>query len=155
MSRTVGGILVVLGVFAGSVAFWAPAVDPEFGMGKVPAWEWTDDRLVRHVVPGLAVVVGGLLLFAQSLLARVVGSLVALVGAVWIVIAPIVLGTLAQDGTFAPTADVTRKLAHHFGIGSLIIAVAAFALGWVVALRKQTSPGRTDAPRRHRQTVST
>lgn len=155
MSKTVGGILVVLGVFAGSVAFWAPAVDPNFGMGKVPAWEWTDDRFVRHVVPALAVVVGGVLLFAQSLLARVAGSLIAVVGAVWIVIAPIVLGTLAQDGTFAPTADIARKLAHHFGTGSLIIAVAAFALGWVLAVRKRPSPGRTDAPTRDRETVST
>lgn len=155
MSKFLGGILVVLGIFAGTVAFWAPAVDPQFGMGKVPAWEWTGERFIRHVVPAVAVVVGGLLLFARSLLARVAGSLVALVGAVWIVIAPVVLGTLAQDGTFAPAADVTRKLAHHFGIGSLIIAVAGFALGWVVALRKRPSPGRSDAPTRDRETVRT
>lgn len=136
MARVGSGIaIIVLGVFAGTVAFWAPAVDPQFGMADVPAWEWTSERAVRHVIPAVAIVLGGALLLLRNRAAQVFGIVVAALGAIWITIVPIALGTLKSESVWEPGVVVARKLAHHFGIGPLILAVAAFALGALIASR--------------------
>lgn len=139
MTRIGAGIaIIVLGVFAGSVVFWAPTVDPQFGMADVPAWEWTAERAVRHVVPAVAIVVGGVLLLLRSRASQLAGIVLAVLGAIWVTIAPIALGTLKSETVWEPGIVVARKLAHHFGIGPLIIGVAMFALGWLMASRPAT-----------------
>lgn len=156
MTRVGTGIaIIVLGVFAGTVAFWAPAVDPQFGMADVPAWQWTTERAVRHVLPALVVVVGGALLLLPNRAAQLSGIALAVLGAVWITIAPVVLGTLATESFWEPGIVVARKLAHHFGIGPLILALATFALGWSLASRPAGRAGAEHDQARERSLEAT
>jgi hypothetical protein len=145
MVRIGAGIaIIILGLFAGTVAFWAPAVDPQFGMADVPAWQWTAERAVRHVLPAAAIVVGGALLVLPRRASQITGITLAALGAIWVTIAPIALGTLKSESTWEPGMVVGRKLAHHFGIGPVILGVAMFALGWLVASRPTATAGRRE-----------
>ncbi len=94
-------------------------------MGPEPAWVLTTSRLVRHVIPGVAVILGGLMLFSRA--TRGLGVALAVVGGAWMTVAPVVLGRVSGE----PPAliDVLRPLAYHYGTGLLITALAAFALG--------------------------
>lgn len=155
MVRTGAGIaIIILGLFAGTVAFWAPAVDPQFGMADVPAWQWTTERAVRHVLPAAAIVLGGALLFLPSRASQLTGITLAALGAVWVTIAPIALGTLKSESTWEPGIVVARKLAHHFGIGPVILGVAMFALGWLLASRPASRAGRPQERADERQLES-
>jgi hypothetical protein len=132
MARTVGVLLIVLGVIGLALPFVGPTFG--FGMGPDPAWVLTEARLVRHVVPGLAIIVGGLLLLPRSRPSHVLGGILAVVGGVWITVAPVVLGRVVADSPPA-LIDVLRPLAYHFGTGLVITALAAFVLGVVAGRR--------------------
>lgn len=151
MARIGAGIaIIIFGLFAGSVAFWAPAVDPQFGMADVPAWQWTTERAVRHVIPAAAIVVGGALLLLRSRASQLSGIALAVLGSIWVTIAPIALGTLNSETMWEPGIVVARKLAHHFGIGPIILGVAMFALGWLLASGPAMTVGREDERARQR-----
>lgn len=144
MARAVGVSLIVLGV----IGLGLPLVGPlfGFGMGPDPAWVLTQARLVRHVVPGIAIIAGGVLLLPRSRPSHVLGGILAVVGGVWITVAPVVLGRVVAD-TPPPLIDVLRPLAYHFGTGLLITALAAFGLG-VVAGRRNAERSVIDATER-------
>lgn len=145
MGRIGAGLaIIIFGLFAGTVAFWAPAVDPQFGMGDAPAWQWTTERALRHVLPAAVIVVGGVLLLVRSRASQFIGIALAVLGSIWVTIAPIALGTLKSETMWEPGIVVARKLAHHFGIGPLILGVAMFALGWLVASGPATKAARRD-----------
>lgn len=125
----VGALLVLLGAFGLIIPFVGPLFD--FGMGPEPAWVLTTSRLVRHVIPGVAVILGGLLLFSRA--TRGLGVALAVVGGTWMTIAPVVLGRVS--GGPPALIDVLRPLTYHYGTGLLITALAAFALGRISGLR--------------------
>ncbi len=128
-----GVFLVLLGAFGLIIPFVGPLFD--FGMGPEPAWAITMSRVVRHVIPGVAVIVGGLMLFSGSRVYRGVGIALAILGGIWLTVAPVVLGRMSE----APPAfiDVLRPLAYHYGTGLLITALGAFALGRMSGKRKR------------------
>lgn len=140
MARTVGVLLIVLGGIGLVLPFAGPVFG--FGMGPDPAWVVTEARVVRHVVPGLGIVVGGALLLPRSRWSHVIGGILAVVGGVWITVAPVVLGRVVADAPPAPI-DVLRPLAYHYGTGLLITALAAFGLG-VAAGRRNVERAVTD-----------
>lgn len=53
-----------------------------------PAWAATGSRIVRHAVPGIAVIPGGLMLFPHSHVHRGVSIASALAGGVRFAVAP-------------------------------------------------------------------
>jgi hypothetical protein len=126
MKMAVAGVLIILLALFGIIL---PFVGPlfGFGMGPDPAWVVTTSRVVRHIIPGIAVILGGLMLFSHSRAYRGVGIALALLGGIWFTVAPVVLGRV----TGGPPAliDMLRPLAYHYGTGLLITALAAFALG--------------------------
>lgn len=138
--RVIGTLIILLGAFAGSVPFWAPEIGPAFGMADVPAWEWTNARFIRHVAPALAVIVGGALLLLRSRAAWGIGAFLAVIGAAWITIAPVVLGPVPTGPSLEPVAVIARKLGHHFAIGPVILALATFAIGWFAATSREPEP---------------
>ncbi len=83
-----GALIVLLGAFGLIFPFVGPLFD--FGMGPEPAWVLTTSRLVRHIIPGVAVILGGLLLFSRT--TRGLGVALAVLGGTWITVAPVVLG---------------------------------------------------------------
>lgn len=124
-----GVLLVLLGAFGLIIPFVGPLFD--FGMGPEPAWVLTTSRLVRHVIPGVAVILGGLLLFSRA--TRGLGVVLAVLGGTWMTVAPVVLGRVS--GGPPALIDVLRPLTYHYGTGLLITALAAFALGRISGLR--------------------
>ncbi len=118
-------LIVLLGAFGLIIPFVGPLFD--FGMGPEPAWVLTTSRLVRHVLPGVAVILGGLMLFSRAHASRVLGVTLVLVGGAWMTVAPVVLGRVT--GEPPPLIDVLRPLAYHYGTGLMITTLAAFALG--------------------------
>lgn len=126
-----GIVIVLLGVFAGIIPFVGPLFN--FGMGPDPAWAVTTSRVVRHVIPAIAVVAGGLMLMPRINASRVVGGTLAFLGGGWIVIAPIVLGRGGEPAP--PLIDILRPLTYHFATGAVIVALAGFAIGRMTGLR--------------------
>ncbi len=137
-----GALIVLLGAFGLIIPFVGPLFD--FGMGPEPAWVLTTSRLVRHVIPGVAVILGGLMLLPPrgGRASRWLGTALAFLGGAWLTVAPVVLGPVS-GGPIALT-DVLRPLAYHYGTGLLVTALAAFALGRMSGLRasKRAEKGR-------------
>lgn len=126
MARAIGIILILLGAVAVALPFVGPLFN--FGMGPDPAWIVTEARVVRHVIPGAAIILGGILLLPRARPSHVLGGLLAVAGGLWLTVAPVVLGRVTAD---APPAlvDVLRPLLYHFATGAVIVAFAAYALG--------------------------
>lgn len=130
----VGWALIALGLFTVVLPFVGPLFG--FGMGPDPAWEITTSRIVRHVIPGAAVIIGGVMLLPRSRASRSTGVVLALLGGAWITVAPVVLGKVTEGAP--PLIDIVRPLVYHFGTGLVIAALAAVALG-------RFTTGRTEA----------
>ena len=138
-----GVLLVLLGLWGGL----APFVGPYFHFGFTPdkAFGYTSGRLYLSVIPGAAVLIGGLLvLMTRSRTVGILSGLLAALGGAWFI------------AGFATTADVLKKLtvspglpmdssggialtstirtyaeqlSFFAGVGILIIFVAALAMG--------------------------
>jgi hypothetical protein len=153
-------LIILLGAFGLIIPFIGPLFG--FGMGSEPAWVVTTSRLVDHVVPGVAVILGGLMLFPHVRASRWVGATLALLGGVWLTVAPIVLGGMPAStmsgmpghmgGMSGSPAliDILRPLVYHYGTGLLIIALAVFVLGRMLGVQaiERAETKRPAGPRR-------
>src|SRR5438876_1264382 len=82
-----GALLVLLGAWAAL----APMIGPYFNLAYTPAansaWYWTAARGWLEVLPGLVVILGGLLLLASASRAvTMVGGWLAAAGGAWLVV---------------------------------------------------------------------
>lgn len=146
----IGVSLILLGAFGLIIPFIGPLFG--FGMGPDPAWAWTTQRFVRHVIPGAAVIVGGVLLLPGYRSSRGLGATLALLGGVWFVLTPIVLG---RGGEPQPALiDILRPTVYHFGLGTIIAALAGFGIGrWTArSAEDRGEPYRTGDFRSERAT---
>lgn len=145
-----GLLLVVLGVWGALI----PLVGPYFGyeFGSDQAWSMTWNRFWLDVLPGAALVLGGLmLLLARNRILAWFGGWLALLGGAWFVTGTIVArlwdGSLGANPIGAPAgstgAQVLELLGYFFGLGALAIIVAVFALGRlsVVSVRDLEAAG--------------
>lgn len=128
-----GALLVVLGLWGGLVAFVGPYFD--FSIGTNSTWHYTSDRLWLCILPGAAVVLGGLALVAASSRPRgVLGGWLAVAGGAWFAVGSS-LSLLWKDtaGIGQPLGSHTRQaleqVGYFYGVGALAIALAAFAMG--------------------------
>ncbi|SDI78753.1 hypothetical protein SAMN05192558_11260 [Actinokineospora alba] len=129
-----GLLLVLLGAWGAVI----PLIGPYLSLAYTPdtAWTFTSNRLVLNILPGLAVLLGGLGLMATNRRGGGVfwGWLAALGGA-WFILGPAVSklwnnGTPATGEPVGSTAtQVGAELAFHTGLGALIVFLAAVALG--------------------------
>jgi hypothetical protein len=142
ISRTTGAfsgfLLVILGIWGGIIPF----IGPSFGyaFGNHVTWYYTADRLYLDILPGVVVIVGGLILLrAGNRAAGVLGSWLAIVGGAWFVVGPAVSRTwehtLGPIGgpMFGPTRQMLELVGYFYGLGALIVALGAFALGRFVS----------------------
>lgn len=140
----VGVLIVLFGLFGIVLPFVGPLFG--FGMGPDPAFALTEARIVRHLIPGAAIVVGGIMLLPSVRASRIVGGVLAVAGGAWLTVAPVVLGRVTADAP--PTLlEMARPLAYHYATGLLITGLAAFALGVasgksVIERRVQRSRGQ-------------
>src|SRR5438445_13096473 len=82
-----GLLIVLLGIWGALIPFVGPYFDYSFGANTT--WQYTSDRLWLDILPGVAAIVGGLLLLtAATRVAGVVGGWLALVAGAWYATGP-------------------------------------------------------------------
>jgi hypothetical protein len=150
-----GLLLVLLGLWGALI----PLVGPYFHYAYTPdiAWQFSAGRVWLEIVPGVAVLIGGVLvLVSASRPVAMFGTWLAAAGGAWFalgtVLSPIwpAAATL-NPGSPAGTTMLIRQLEHlgfFTGLGVVIVFVAALALGrlTVVAVRDAQLAARDVTP---------
>jgi len=138
IARTTGafsGLLIaVLGIWGALVSFVGPYFSYSFATNET--WHYTSDRLWLSILPGVLALLGGLLMIAAvTRLSGVFGSWLALLAGAWFAIGPAVSRTWETgEGPigrplFGSTRQTLELVGYFYGLGALIVALAAFALG--------------------------
>jgi hypothetical protein len=144
--RTRGGISGVLLILLGAWGAIIPFVGPYFGYAYTPdtTWTYTTGRLWLSILPGAAAFLGGIMvLLAASRPAAMAGGFVALLGGVWFVVGAPILAVAVGTGTNGPGVPVANPgaafsapvmrllegLGFFYGLGVVIVILAAFVLG--------------------------
>ncbi|MBV8539898.1 MAG: hypothetical protein JO364_02040 [Pseudonocardiales bacterium] len=131
-----GLLLVLLGAWGALIPFVGPYFHYTFGV-TVP-WFFTYDRLWLNVLPGAAVFLGGLILGPSANRASGgLGAWLALLGGIWFATGPVISQLWRAGGMEAPIGPpsggnllpLLEQLGYFYGLGTLVIALAAFALG--------------------------
>ncbi len=155
--RTIGGLLVLAGLWGGLIPFAGPSFG--FSMGSTPAWTWTESIATIHVAPGIVAAVAGAALIVG--LARPISAALATVAGVWFVIGPSVhplwasaptmghsmgMGMMGMGGS--PVEQALAAIGYHYGVGALIAILGSLALGMTLATRAEPA---SDAERSRSQ----
>lgn len=147
-ARRTGLIIIILGFVGALVPYVGPTFD--FGMGDTPAWTWTQGRATLHLAPGIAAMVGGLMLMrGHAREGQRWGAILAAAGGTWFIIAPTLqpLWTAPSMGMGgmgdSALSGAVISLVYHYGTGVVIALLAAYALGSLAAARR--SPDGRDA----------
>jgi hypothetical protein len=132
---TVSGLLILLlGLWAGLIAFVGPYFDYSFGTNAT--WHYTTDRLWLDILPGALAVLGGMMLIvAGTRLAGIIGGWLSMIAGAWLVVGPAV--SLTWEHTSGPigrplygsTRQMLELVGYFYGAGALIVALSAFAIG--------------------------
>ena len=155
-----GLALVALGAWGILVPLLGPIFD--FGYSPDSTWHFTVGRFWFELLPGIATVVGGLLLLGTANRAvAVFGGYLAAVGGAWYVVGTLFVPHLDLGSVGQPLGSSTRQtletLVMFTGLGALILFLAGQGLGRFTvrsvrdleAVRKHTSPDRQDDDHGH------
>lgn len=130
-TRATGLLLVVLGVWGGLVPFVGHYF--HFALGPDKAWTWTTARFYLDVLPGVATVLGGLILMGAGPRGSArLGALLALAGGIWFAIGPEIsqlwhAGGAQGAGHGSAHIQMLEMLTYHTGLGVVIAALAGYA----------------------------
>lgn len=161
-TRKVGAVVVLLALWGGLIPFVGPLFD--FDMGTESAWTWTESRASLHVIPAIVAALGGLLLLlAAGSAIRWLGSVLTVGAGAWFIIGPSLRPlwvssepqgkggmsgmTHSTTASVSPTRQALESLGYHYGIGALILAVAAGTVGMLAAYAIQARAAERAAPR--------
>jgi hypothetical protein len=139
----VSGVLLIL---LGAWGALAPFVGPYFHFAYTPdrAWAYNSGRLWLSVVPGVAALVGGLLVtFASHRAVGIFGALLAALGGAWFIVGAPVIKVVVVNTSITPGTPLVHSagsitvarwqflegLGFYTGIGVLILFFGALALG--------------------------
>lgn len=128
----IGGILLLLGLWGAAVAFAGPQTDTAFA--NAGAGTWTAARGWLQVLPGVATMVGGLLLLvSRNRAVAMLGACVAVLGGAWFVVGRTVYELLGfrntADGESTGATATWMDLLLLAGLGMLIVFMAAVGIG--------------------------
>ena len=133
-----GFLLIVLGLWGGLI----PLVGPYFGyaFGSHATWDLTMNRFWLDVLPGASVVLGGLLLmWSGHRMSGTMASWFAMGGGAWFAVGPAVSRLWEHGGgpigvpLFGHTRQTFELIGYFYGLGIVVMGLAAFALGRVVS----------------------
>jgi hypothetical protein len=128
-----GVLLVLLGIWGALIPF----IGPYFHYAYTPdkTWDYTSGRLWLEILPGLAALVGGLLMLISKLRpVAVFGAWLAAAGGAWFAVGELV----AKRWTKIPSAGtpvggtghiVLEQIGFFIGLGVVIVFLAAAAMG--------------------------
>lgn len=129
-----GVLLILLGAWGALVPLFGPSLN--LTIGPDTSWDLTTGRLWLSLLPGIAVVAGGLMLLLSANRASAgLGAWLALLGGAWFVVGGPVSqlwngGTSQAGSALGGTARrVLEQLVYFDGLGVLIAALAGLALG--------------------------
>jgi hypothetical protein len=129
-----GFLLILLGLWGGLIPFVGPYFN--YAIGNTAHWHYTSNRLWLSILPGVAVALGGLILLAsRNRVTAWLGAELALAGGIWFVVGQQVSTLWHHGNSAAGTAfgGTTRRfleeMGFFYGLGALVTALAAFALG--------------------------
>jgi peptidoglycan/LPS O-acetylase OafA/YrhL len=138
MTRSTGAVsgllIVLLGVWGALIPFVGPYFNYSFGTNTT--WHYTTDRLWLDILPGaLAVLAGIMLLLAATRAAGILAGWLAMVAGAWFVVGPSVsltwesgVGPIGRP-LYGSTRQMLELVGYFYGLGALIVALAAFAVG--------------------------
>ena len=149
-----GTLLLIAGIWGALIPFVGPYFD--WVIGPDDAFEMTEGRFWLSLVPGLAVVAGALILTGTAnRLSAGTGAWLALVGGAWFVVGPTVSRLINDGASWAgeplggPSRQALETLTYYEGLGALIVALAALALGRMTvrdhAMRDDRAPAEEGA----------
>jgi hypothetical protein len=133
-----GMLIVLLGLWGALI----PLVGPYFNYSFAPSatWHYTTDRLWLDILPGaVAFAAGALLLLATTRAAGILGGWLAMVAGAWFVVGPSVSLTWESGSgpigrpLYGSTRQMLELVGYFYGLGALIVALAAFATGRFVS----------------------
>ncbi len=143
--RLTGSLLFVLGAWGAIIPFAGPYIGYAYTPDK--AWAYTSGRLWLSVVPGAAAALGGLLVAATDR-AAAPGAFLAALGGAWFIVGQPVAAFALASRNISPGSPVTHNaifstaamrfiedLGFFYGLGVVILFVAAVALGELVVAR--------------------
>jgi hypothetical protein len=128
-----GVVLLALGIWGALICF----VGPYFSFAFTPdrAWQWTSARGWLEVLPGTVTFVGAvLLLISTNRVSATFGAWLSAAGGAWFIVGPQLADLLKLGSPGTPTGKSSglraiESLAFFAGLGTLIVFVAASALG--------------------------
>jgi hypothetical protein len=134
-----GVLLALLGIWGGLIAF----VGPYFKYAYTPdqAWTYSTGRLWLEILPGVAALLGGLVLIvANTRHTALFGAFLGIIAGAWFtvgnVLAPL-WTSAAPAGVPASTTTLMRvveQIGFFTGLGAAMILIAAFAAGRITAV---------------------
>jgi hypothetical protein len=133
---TVSGItIVLLGIWGGIIPFVGPYFNYSFESNAT--WHYTSNRLWLSILPAVVTIIGGILLaMASDRVSGMAGATMAMIGGAWFVIGPSVSRVWEHTSAGpigAPLGGDVHQMAelvgYYYGLGALIVALAAFAMG--------------------------
>ena len=136
--RSRGALSGVLLVLLGAWGALVPLVGPSYHYAYTPDrnWAYTSGRFWLEILPGVAVVIGGLILLASSYRpAALFGGWLAALGGAWFavgnVLAPAWHGGSVTAGTpvGSTLTRAVEQIGFFTGLGVVIVLFAAMALG--------------------------
>jgi hypothetical protein len=155
MPRSRGAVSGLLLVILGAWGALIPFVGPHFNFAYTPDkdWVWSIARGWLEVLPGVAAVVGGLLLIvARSRSSAMLGAWLAAVAGAWFVVgcqlAPLVgIGSAGDPIAATQRKQVLLQISYFSGLGVLIAFVAGIALArTAVRLARDVQPLQPTQP---------
>ena len=129
-----GLLVILLGIWGALVPFFGPYF--HYAFGSYQTWHYTSERLWLCIIPGAVAAIGGLMLLRSAhRTTGLFGGWLALAAGAWFAIGPSMslLWHSAGNPIGAPMGGHTRQaiewLGYFSGLGVLIAALAAFAMG--------------------------
>ncbi len=149
-----GVMLILLGAWGGLIPFVGPYLHYAYTPPNT-AWHFTLARLWLEILPGAAVVLGGVLVtLSASRLIAGGGAILAALGGGWFVVGREVnrlwphLGVPGAPAGISVTRRVLEELGFFTGLGVVIVFFAALALGRCSVAVSQDAPGQHRGPPR-------
>jgi len=150
-----GVLLILLGLWGGLAPFIGPYL--HFGFTPDKAFEWNSGRLYLSVVPGAAALLGGLMVaVTRNRAVGISGGVLGALGGAWLVggaglVTDVLKNHSISVGAPLQSANMTavlqsylEKAALFFGLGALILFIAALAIGRFSMLAAQDVEEETD-----------